>query len=78
MMNYKLSNETRRNLKASTGHDYTILTTRPIGSFHAVKSPSTSHLVSSRPRVIKPRGSVYLQLGRILSMSEVRKSIFKE
>lgn len=78
MMNYKLSNETRRNLKVSTGHDYAVLTTRPIGSFHNVEGGSTSHLVSSRPRVIKPRGSVYLQLGRILPMSEVRKSIFKE
>lgn len=78
MMNYKLSNETRRNLKVSTGHDYAALTTRPIGSFRTLKGSSGSHLVCSHPRIIKPRGSVYLQLGRILSMSDVRKSIFEK
>lgn len=76
MMNFKLSNETRRNLKISTGHDYAVLTTRPIGSFHGMKNASKSRLVSSHPRIIKPRGSVYLQLGRILPLSEVRKFIF--
>ena len=77
MMNYKLSSETRRNLKVSTGQDYSVLTTRPIGAFHAKVGSVSSHLVSSHPRIIKPRDSVYLQLGRILPMSEVRKSIFK-
>lgn len=77
MMNFKLSNETRRNLKISTGHDYAVLTTRPIGSFRGLKDASTSRLVSSHPRIIKPRGSVYLQLGRILPHAEVRKFIFK-
>ena len=77
MMNYKLSNETRRNLNVSTGHEYAVLTTRPIGSFRPVEGSTTSHLVPLHPRIIKPRGSVYLQLGRVLTMSEVRKSIFK-
>lgn len=78
MITYKLSKETRRNLNVSTGHDYAVLTTRPIGTFRVAEGATTSHLVSSHPRVIKPRGSIYLQLGRVLSMSKVRKSIFKE
>ena len=76
-MNYRLSDETRRNLKVSTGFDYVVLTERPIASFHGTKATSSSCLISSRPRIIKPRGSVYLQLDRILTMSKVRKSIFK-
>ncbi len=78
-MNYKLSNETRRNLKVSTGCDYAVLTKRPIVSFRAGRCTSSgSLLLSSNPRIIKPRGSVYLQLGRILSLSEIRKSIFEK
>ena len=77
-MNYKLSEETRRNLKSSTGQDYIVLTTRPINSFGGVDSISGSRLTTSHPRIIKPRGSVYLQMGRILTMSEVRRSIFKK
>lgn len=76
MMNYKLSDETRKNLKVSTGYDYATLTTRPLSSFHAVSGSSNSRLASSHHRIIKPRGSVYLQLGRILHLSEVRKFIF--
>ena len=78
MMNFKLSAETRKNLQVSTGHDYATLTTRPLSSFHAVGDSSNSRLASSHPRIIKPRGSVYLQLGRILHLSEVRRFIFKK
>lgn len=78
MMNFKLSAETRRNLKVSTGHDYAVLTTHPLSTFRAMEGSSHSRLASVHPRIIKPRGSVYLQLGRILRLSEVRNFIFKK
>ena len=76
-MNYKLSEETRKNLQISTGYDYATLTTRPLATFKARRDASDSRLASSNPRIIKPRGSVYLQLGRVLRLSTVRKFIFK-
>lgn len=77
-MDYKLSNETRRNIKCTTGYDYATLTTSPLASFHAMRDSSAKHLSPSRQAtIIKPRGSIYLQLGRVISVSKIKKMFFK-
>ena len=75
---FKLSIETKELLHESTGLDYNALTTRPIsdiiGSISAINKKKFSHKGTKH---LSPRGSVYLYLGRILSLEDVRRIISK-
>lgn len=77
MMKFQLSKETLENIEFTTGRDYELLTTSPMAAFRATKDSSHNRLTSSHPRIIPPRGSVYLQTNRLMNLSEILKMLFK-
>lgn len=78
MTDFKLSIKTKELLQESTGLNYETLATKPIAEILKL-IPHTNKKKFSHKRVkqLSPRGSVYLYLGRILSLKNVRRIIAK-
>lgn len=67
-MKFSLNPTTCNSLKRVTGNDPRNVGMKPMGrSLHA-KSEETKH-------IIPPRGSIYLQLGKVMSLETVRDKI---
>lgn len=73
-MVFTLSKETRGFIKDSTGMSPIEQKSIPLKEYGKMTSESQKKLYSCKnSRVIPPRGSVYLQMGRILSLSKVKR-----
>lgn len=76
-MRFKLSNETLRAVEKSTGCDYPSLVNRPMhGCPSAYSVDAERRHIKENSHIIPPRGSVYLQMGRVTSLDVVKKFIF--
>lgn len=78
-MRFKLREQTVRMLEESTGRKYESVVSRPMSknAHGKLDSASYSAYASENNRIIPPRGSVYLQTGRILPYEVVRQSLFE-
>lgn len=74
-MAYKLSPETRESIARSTGMNRTQQTSTPISGVASASGTMTASYLVDKPKDIAPRGSIYLQMNRILSLKKVRKYI---
>lgn len=78
MTDFKLSIETKEFLRESTGLDYNTLTTKSIADIiESIPAVNKKKFSRKEAKQLTPRGSVYLYLGRILSLKDVRRIISK-
>jgi hypothetical protein len=76
-MRFKLSNETLRSIEQKTGRTYSSLTSQPMRCMDRDADVAWKSEQSNRSgRIIPPRGSVYLQMGRVTPLDVVKKFIF--
>lgn len=72
-MKFSLSNDTRALIQRSTGLNRAQQQSVPLSEIHGNGSPEgRSCYRIKEPRDLKPRGSVYLQMGRVLSLQTVK------
>lgn len=77
-MAFRLSKASKRLLTQSTGIDYKYQVAIPLDKvLEQVPLKNRQRYKIKSVREISPRGSVYLQVGRILSLSKVKKLIGK-
>lgn len=72
-MKFQLNNEARKISEKSVGMTCSQQKSTRLGVFGATNNSSNKN--ETNIRQIKPRGSVYLQLGRKISISKIEKII---
>lgn len=77
-MEFSLSNDTRVLIQRSTGLDMMQQRSVPLSEIHEKDSSEGRKCYRiKKPRDLKPRGSVYLQMGRVLSLKTVKSYLEK-
>ena len=77
-MSFSLSSETRNLIHESTGLSPIEQVSVPVNGYSEHVSELQKKLYScEKSRVVSPRGSVYLYLGRILSYKKVKRFLAK-
>lgn len=72
-MKFSLSNDTRALIQRSTGLNRAQQQSVPLSEIHENDSSEGRNCYRiKKPRDLKPRGSVYLQMGRVLSLKTVK------
>lgn len=72
-MKFALSKDTRALIQCSTGLDSVQQCSIPISEIHSRKHVDRKYCCpSKKAKDLKPRGSIYLQMGRILSLKAVK------
>ena len=75
-MRFTLSNETRHAVEKSTGREYSELVKQPMHGLNGGDLATEKRHETRNCRIIPPRGSVYLQMGRVTPLDVVKRMIF--
>lgn len=75
-MNFTLSNVSRSLIQQSTGLDYTRQCSTAISDVKKEKHKTDDYEIRNA-RDVAPRGSIYLQMGRIMSLRKVKSYLKK-
>ena len=75
-MKFKFGVEAKEALTVSTGLQYNSLISEPVSTHTYSNTLGLFSLTSNKRRIIKPRGSIYLFLGRKISMTSICKKVF--
>ncbi len=75
-MKFKFGAEAKEALTVSTGVSYNSLVSEPVSTRTYSNTPGLFSLTSNKRRIIKPRGSIYLFLGRKISIKSICKKVF--
>lgn len=70
-MNFSLSDNTRRLIQQSTGLDYKNQCATAISGIKTAVKKNYDYMISE-PRDVAPRGSIYLQMGRIMPLRKIK------